>query len=188
MPGAFKPRARGWTTRKNRSAAKSYAYDDHARPLATTLTVGGESFTTTLTYGPNSRVERIVYPTAPGVAPFVVQHGYDDYGHLLGVSDVSTGSPYWRFTDVDGAGRLREETFGNGVVTTRGYFDDKQRVKSIFTTNGSAAIQDLAYDYDVKLNLASRHDALQAQNKTERFGVRSARPAHLRLLRRERAA
>ena len=149
---------------------KSYSYDDHARPVATTLTVGGESFTTTLTYGVDSRVDRVAYPTSAGVAPFVVQHGYDDYGHLIGVSDVSTGSPYWRFTDVDDAGRLRGETFGNGVVTTRGYFDDKQRVKSIFTTHGSATIQDLGYDYDVALNLASRHDALQAQHPTERFG------------------
>ncbi len=30
-------------------------------------------------------------------------------------------------------------------------------------------MQDLAYEYDAKLNLSSRHDALQPQNTTEFF-------------------
>jgi RHS repeat-associated protein len=150
--------------------ADSYAYDNLGRVQTSTLTVGGESFTTAIGYGLDSRVDRITYPTPAGAYPFVVLHGYDDHGHLVGVSNLSTGTPYWRFTSVDDAGRVQGETFGNGVVTTRDYFGDKERVKGIFTTNGSEEIQNLAYDYDVKLNLVSRRDALQSQHKTERFG------------------
>jgi hypothetical protein len=71
---------------------------------------------------------------------------------------------------VDNAGRFREEVFGNDVLTERSYFEGKQRLKSIVTQSSAATlVQSLAYDYDARLSLNSRTDALQPQNTTERF-------------------
>jgi RHS repeat-associated protein len=53
--------------------------------------------------------------------------------------------------------------------TVRGYDNDKQTLKSITTTKGASTIQQLSYDWDERLNLKSRTDALQTQQKTERF-------------------
>jgi hypothetical protein len=73
-------------------------------------------------------------------------------------------------TDVDGAGRFRQEMFGNNVLLTeQSYFEGKQRLKSITTERGATLVQSLAYDYDARLSLKSRTDALQPQNTTERF-------------------
>jgi YD repeat-containing protein len=76
---------------------------------------------------------------------------------------------YWHLTDVDDAGRFREEVFGNDVLTERSYFSDKQRLKSITTQRGATLVQSLAYEYDARLSLKSRTDALQPQHPTERF-------------------
>src|SRR5262249_55530993 len=91
------------------------------------------------------------------------------YGHVVTVRDDVTGTRYWHLADVDSAGRFKSETFGNGVVTSRSYFPDKQRVQSITTTSGATAVQRLTYDYDARLDLKSRSDALQQQNTTEWF-------------------
>ncbi|WP_437668822.1 hypothetical protein [Sorangium sp. So ce131] len=50
-------------------------------------------------------------------------------GRMFAVRDSATGSAYWPLTDVDDAGRFREEAFGNGVVTQRSYYADKQRLR-----------------------------------------------------------
>ena len=60
------------------------------------------------------------------------------------------------------------EKLGSSLTTTREYFDEKNRVKSISTTGLGGPVQALSYDYDVKLNLTRRTDALQ-QGKSEYF-------------------
>ncbi|XXU81017.1 RHS repeat-associated core domain-containing protein [Sorangium sp. So ce1151] len=122
-----------------------------------------------LGYDDLGRVETITYPVPAGAAPFVVAHDHDAHGHLLAVRDSGTSLAYWRLTDVDDAGRFREEVFGNGAVTERSYFADKQRLRHIATQSGASEVQDLDYGYDALLNLTRRTDALQPENKTERF-------------------
>ncbi|WP_437576989.1 RHS repeat-associated core domain-containing protein [Sorangium sp. So ce887] len=70
---------------------------------------------------------------------------------------------------MDDAGRFREEAFGNGAVTERSYFADKQRLESLVTRRGTAEVQDLSYDYDARRSLTLRTDALQPTHRTERF-------------------
>ncbi len=92
-----------------------------------------------------------------------------DRGHVLTVRDSATNFPYWRLTDVDEAGRYHAEAFGNDAATTRSYFADRQTLKSLVTQREATVVQDLAYTYDARLNLASRTDALQPTHPTERF-------------------
>src|SRR5262249_49055571 len=46
---------------------------------------------------------------------------------------------------------------------------DKQSLQGIVTKSTAGTVQDLAFAYDVRLDLTSRTDALQPQNTTERF-------------------
>ncbi|WP_437949416.1 RHS repeat-associated core domain-containing protein [Sorangium sp. So ce296] len=122
-----------------------------------------------LGYDELGRVEAVTYPAPAGAAPFVVAHDRDAHGHVLAVRNHGTGSAYWRLTDVDDAERFREEVFGNGVVTERSYFADKQRLRHMATQSGAGEVQDLDYGFDDLLNLTRRTDALQPENMTERF-------------------
>ena len=62
--------------------------------------------------------------------------------------DKETLAAYWELTEVDNAGRYREETFSKKTKTTRSYYDDKQTLKSITTDLGGTLIQDLSYDWE----------------------------------------
>ncbi|MDI1432847.1 FG-GAP-like repeat-containing protein [Polyangium sorediatum] len=145
---------------------KTYTYDDRGRTERMALLVGGEAFEVRSSYDALGRVSSISYP---GVEPFSVTYTYDAHGHRVAVRDTFTGAAYWRLTEVDEAGRVQKEVFGNEVVTTRSYFQDKQALHHVRTTFGATKIQDLSYEFDARLNLTSRTDALQAQNETERF-------------------
>ncbi|WP_437729520.1 RHS repeat-associated core domain-containing protein [Sorangium sp. So ce861] len=150
---------------------KTYRYTEHGKLETVALRIDGEraALESRLGYDELGRVETITYPTPAGAAPFVVAHDHDAHGHVLAVRDSATRSAYWRLTDVDSAGRYREEAFGNGAVTERSYYADKQRLKGVVTRSGATAVQDLGYGYDERLSLTRRTDALQPQHRNERF-------------------
>ena len=152
-------------------ATTTYGYTSVSQLQTISLAINGEAapLAGRLDYDNLGRVQRITYPTPAGAAPFAVDQDRDAYGHVLTVRDDAIGTHYWHLADVDDAGRTTLETFGNGTVTSRAYFPDKQRLQAITTTIGGTAVQTLAYDYDARLDLTSRSDALQTQNKTERF-------------------
>jgi YD repeat-containing protein len=128
---------------------KTYTYTPRGQLETLTLAVvgSGEEFTALLGYDDKARVETITYPTPSGAAPFAVKNDYDRYGHTLAVRDLETNLPTWRLTDVDEAGRTRDEVFGNDVSTEREYFADRQALQRIATRKGATAVQDLAYAY-----------------------------------------
>ncbi|WP_437933510.1 RHS repeat-associated core domain-containing protein [Sorangium sp. So ce341] len=152
-------------------AEKTYGYTDRGQLDVISLRIDGERapLEARLGYDELGRVEAVTYPAPAGAAPFVVAHDRDAHGHVLAVRDRGTGSAYWRLTDVDDAGRFQEEVFGNGVVTERSYFADKQRLRHMATQSGVGEVQDLDYGFDDLLNLTRRTDALQPENTTERF-------------------
>jgi RHS repeat-associated protein len=152
----------------------AYLYDRIGRLRSTVRSIGSEWFSTWLTYDPLGRVATIDYPNAKGLSDFTVKNEYDAFGHLTKVWDPANKSQgsvsYWQIATTDSADRITAESFGNGFTTARTYFDEKGSLKSIQTAKGAEApVQDLAYEYDAKLNLSQRHDALQAQNTTEFF-------------------
>ena len=155
-------------------AAILYLYDRIGRLHLTERSIGSELFGTRVTYDKLGRVATISYPEAEGLSSFTVKNEYDPYGHLTKVWDPTNKSKgnvsYWRVEGTDSADRITTESFGNGFTTTRSYFDDRGSLKSVHTAKDTQPpVQDLAYEYDAKLNLLSRHDALQAQNTTEFF-------------------
>ncbi|MFO0756888.1 MAG: FG-GAP-like repeat-containing protein [Byssovorax sp.] len=150
---------------------KTYTYNEASKTKTITLAVAGQadSFTGKLDYDTFGRVSAITYPTPEGAPAFVVAQDYDAHGYLLSARDRATDLAYWHLTDVDEAGRYRQERLGKEIITTRSYFADKQRIKSISTEHDGKDVQLLSYDYDQRRNLRSRTDALQTQNPVERF-------------------
>ncbi|WP_437734865.1 RHS repeat-associated core domain-containing protein [Sorangium sp. So ce1335] len=150
---------------------KTYGYTGRGQLDTISLRIDGERspLEARLGYDELGRVETVTYPAPAGAAPFVVVHDRDAHGHVLAVRDSGTKLAYWRLSDVDDAGRFREEVFGNGAVTERSYFADKQRLRHMATQSGAGEVQDLDYGFDDLLNLTRRTDALQPENTTERF-------------------
>ncbi len=124
-----------------------------------------------MVYDDIGHVKTLDYPQPLDAPEFGVEYDYDPRGFRIAVRDKATKDTFWELKDVDNAGRYKEELFGNGTKTVRDYDDAKQTLKSITTTLGASTIQQLSYDFDERLNLKSRTDALQPQNKTERFKV-----------------
>ncbi len=150
-------------------AIQSFSYSKRGQIEGMTLTVGNDSFAARQWYDDVGRTKSIDYPQPLGIEPFGVMYERDEHGFVIGVLEKNTQESFWTLTEVDNAGRTRKERFGNDVETTREYHQDKQTLKGISTTFGATNIQKLAYDYDARLNLKSRTDALQLPNKTERF-------------------
>ncbi|MDC0682432.1 RHS repeat-associated core domain-containing protein [Sorangium atrum] len=150
---------------------KAYGYTGRGQLDTIALRLDGERspLEARLGYDELGRVQTVTYPAPAGAAPFVVAHDRDAHGHVLAVRDSGTNLAYWRLTDVDDAGRFREEVFGNGAVTERSYFADKQRLRHMATQSRAGEVQDLDYGFDDLLNLTRRTDALQPENTTERF-------------------
>ncbi|WP_437631954.1 RHS repeat-associated core domain-containing protein [Sorangium sp. So ce854] len=155
----------------SRDGEKTYGYTGRGQLDRISLRIDGERapLEARLGYDELGRVETVTYPAPAGAAPFVVAHDRDAHGHVLAVRDSGTKLAYWRLSDVDDAGRFREEVFGNGAVTERSYFADKQRLRHMATQSAAGEVQDLDYGYDDLLNLTRRTDALQPENTTERF-------------------
>jgi RHS repeat-associated protein len=156
---------------------KTYEYDSKGRPSALLLAInGGETFKTGITYDSSGHQRLLAYPQPSGVsAQLVVRSDYDSNGYLIAVSDNSSNIPYWQLGGVDAGGRLAKETFGDssGVVSKRSYDAHKGTLKTVFTNVAISSdpfakpLQNLKYDFDDRLNLASREDTSQAM--TEAF-------------------
>ena len=150
-------------------AIQTFSYNKRGQIEGMTQTVGGDSFAARQGYDDVGRVKSVDYPQPLGEEPFGVMYERDEHGLVIGVREKNTNESFWTLTEVDDAGRIQKERFGNNVETRRDYYHDKQTLRSITTALGPTNIQKLAYDWDPRLNLKSRTDALQLQNKTERF-------------------
>lgn len=150
-------------------AIQSYSYNERGQLEGMAQTVEGSSFAVRQTYDNVGRAKSIDYPLPLGEEPFGVMYDFDEHGFIIGVREKNTNDSFWSLKDVDDTGRIRKERFGNEVETTRAYHHDKQMLEGITTTHGATNIQELAYDWDDRLNLKSRKDSLQVQHKAERF-------------------
>ncbi|NUQ77989.1 MAG: VCBS repeat-containing protein [Polyangiaceae bacterium] len=150
---------------------KTYSFNSKGQLESISLSITGEgqALKAGFTYHPSGHVATITYPSPNGAPPFAVAQEFDPHGFMRSVSDNATGDEYWRLTSVDKAGRFQKEVFGNEVWSERSYYNDKQTLKSITTWKGISPIQELGFEWDGRLNLKARTDALQAQNTAERF-------------------
>jgi RHS repeat-associated protein len=134
--------------------SRAHTYDVTAgRPENTVVTIGSETFTSTVTYSATTgRTELLTYPShGPGV--FVLKHVYNARGYLAEVRNNADNALIWRADTLSPSARVRTETLGNERTTTRGY-DEVDRLKNVSVSG--TFVQDDTYDYDLIGNLKKR--------------------------------
>ncbi|WP_179957788.1 FG-GAP-like repeat-containing protein [Exilibacterium tricleocarpae] len=68
---------------------------------------------------------------------------------------------YWRAADVDAAGRISAEVYGNGIVNDYAYNQGSGQLESIHSSLISInAVRHLEYEYDAYDNVTLRHDMI----------------------------
>ena len=137
---------------------RSHSYDSLGRPTRLSTTIGADTFTQETRYDSYGRIDTTLYPeTRPGVR-LGVTNVYTSSGYLSQVKNRASGQLYWQAGQHDAAGRLTQESFGNGLTTTHTY-DPQHGYQLDIKTGvgvGSTSIQNLSYRYDVLGNLQGR--------------------------------
>lgn len=145
-----------------------HTYDHLGRLIRTQTTIGGTvvnrpapysgfvaigtPLVTSTTYDNAGRPLAQTYPTG-----FAVRNIYNGVGTLMQVAnDNNVSQVYWSLDSMDAAGRVRQQTYGNGVVTQQRY-DAGRLVQQIAGVVGNN-VQNMSYSYDSLGNLLSRTD------------------------------
>lgn len=147
---------------------EQHAYDWASRPLRRTIIADGFAYAYDFTYDSDGQLHSLTYPASTG--GYRLRLGYDyAYGHLRRISDYNApATTFWRLEAVDSAGRLVDETRGNslrvvtGLDPVTGEIDYRQSGQG-----GGSGVQNLAWVWDVRGNLAERSDL--NRGVTERF-------------------
>ncbi|WP_171054517.1 RHS repeat-associated core domain-containing protein [Roseovarius arcticus] len=147
--------------------SERFLYDELSRLSVDSVIVGNEHFSTSLDYDKYGRVEKITYPNL-----FAVQNVFDEKGFLTSVIDPRDDHAFWAAKEMDAFGRITKEEFGNGVVTTKTYGQDDQRLDQISAVNGAGKrVLDLTLDYDLIGNLTSRNETVDRRKETFTYDV-----------------
>ncbi len=149
---------------------ETYTYDSLERPQDITTTADGTAYVVSNTYHPTlGSLQYVTYPTSTAAvtnSKVKVEYVYS-HGQLQTVRDgYAAGSVYWQANDTDAAGRIRSETFGNGVSSTSTYDQIDGLIRSRTSGPGNA-VQNVSYQWDPMGNLNQRQDL--ATNLTESF-------------------
>jgi len=135
-------------------------YDELGNVLSETRSFGAATFITSDTYDLASRVASVTYPSG-----LVVTYMRDAMGQIAGIEaqapggaavSVASNIAYQPF------GPLKALTFGNGIVEQRDY--DLGYRQTAVSDLGAAAVQNLAYHYDLAGNLRTATDGVTPGN------------------------
>lgn len=130
-----------------------FGYEDSPRALRTTETyhLNSETFTSSTEFDSLGRPIRFEYPQVerPGDDfELAVRPAYDPYsGQLIAVQSDDRQADYWRITDGDSRGRVREVTLGNGVRETYAFDPTTQLLSDLRVLNEHGQLSHLSYDY-----------------------------------------
>ncbi len=139
---------------------ETQSYDGLGRPSATTTTIDGVNYTSSVTYDAAGRVETQTYPSG-----FAVRNTYNTRGYLASVSEDGGPTVFWEADAVNAEGQVTLETLGNGVTTARAFDPRTGLIDGIVTDLAGSVIQDLTYDFDLLGNLRQRADLRQSRQE-----------------------
>ena len=147
---------------------ETYAYNNLSRleSVTTSITpIGGsssEDYVTTYTYDSHRRPVDTTY-----VGKYTITRTYNSYGYL---SEIKNGSTVLQsFDSANAFGSPTQETYGNGVVTTRNFDPKTGRLEAITSVKGSTNIQDLDYTWRSNGTLESRFNTVGVESREESF-------------------
>jgi YD repeat-containing protein len=139
--------------------SRRHVYDAQGRPTRSTVQAAVAGATGTYhsdtSYDAQGRVATRTYPGPEGQR-LAIRHNHTPLGHLKSVSHATSGRVYWRADQTDEQGHLTQQTYANGVVTTRSW-DVMGRLVSSAAGAGNAVHND-SYGHDLLGNLRRRTD------------------------------
>ncbi|WP_437905529.1 RHS repeat-associated core domain-containing protein [Sorangium sp. So ce327] len=153
---------------------KSFAYDEHGRPEATTWTIDGHAYVIRQTHDALGRVDLLEYPSVEGATGFQVKHRYNAHGYLhevvrrlvAGNGTISSAVflPIWRMNSRNSDDQPLSVQLGETVETTYSYEPLTGRLDRVQTPGA----YDLDYDYYLDGRVKRRYD--RQSNRDETFG------------------
>lgn len=132
---------------------RKHAYDSLGRLASTTSTVGG-AYVSSVSY--NATTGRVNVQTYPG--GMQVQHLYSSLGYPWKLVDLRTNVALWTSGPRDAEGRLQSYTYGNGIVTSNGYWPEGHVSTTMAGPGGGGGVQMLTHTYDLAGKLTQRVD------------------------------
>ncbi len=139
-------------TAANGYRRKNY-FDNFGRASSTATTIGGTTYTSSVSYTAEGRPETVTYPGGA----LAVKNQYTSLGVLQQVVNASNpATVYWKLNALDAAGHITSQTYGNNV-TTQVYDALTGRLTQTLAGPGNS-VQNLSYAYDTVGNLKTRTD------------------------------
>ena len=133
---------------------RSFTYDSLGRSSSTTTYINGAYYTQSQTYDAFSRPLVITYPT--GTSSFAVKNLYNSSGYLYEVRNNSSNALIKRIDNINARNQVTQQTYGNGVTTSKGYNSISGHLTSINTTKSGVLKQYIDVEYDLAGNVTSR--------------------------------
>jgi RHS repeat-associated protein len=140
----------------------SFTYDNLGRKSQESVTVNGQTYTTTTTYDSQSRISTLSYP-AFGL---VLKHVYNQWGFLTELRNNSNNALFWRLDSLDAKGNITLQSFGNGVKTRQQYEAATQYLQSIQSFYNATTLQHFSYKFNDLAHLTERKDEKRGNIET----------------------
>ncbi|MEY4590380.1 MAG: hypothetical protein RL497_2456, partial [Pseudomonadota bacterium] len=152
---------------------KTYLYDNYGRLKDAIEAIPGHSgeLATSWAYDDYSRVRQITYP---GRNFSLVHHYSANTGQLTRLqSNDSTPQIYWSLTDTNARGQIKEELFGNRMVSVRDYNPNNGWLRKTETraSLNNTRVHSLSYDFDDVGSINWRQDNLQGLKESFTYDV-----------------
>ncbi|RDB05618.1 SpvB/TcaC N-terminal domain-containing protein [Runella aurantiaca] len=144
-------------------SSHTFLYDNLGRKNQETVTVNGQTYTTSNTYDAQGRPNTLSYP-ATGL---VLKNVYNAYGYLSELRNNADNSLFWRLNTMDAKGNILLQEFGNGVRTEQQFEAATQYLQSIRSYFNATTLQHFTYQFNDLAHLTQRRD--EKRNKTESF-------------------
>jgi RHS repeat-associated protein len=142
--------------------SETYTYDSAGRQSATTISVGGITYTYNTTYDTTGQVSQIQYPTSTAATRFAVQYTYQR-GQLQQVQEKTGGTSgpiFWQATTQNARGQITKDQLGNGIIRTKAFDAVTGWQANIQAgVGGGAALLNQSYAYDLVGNVTQRQDS-----------------------------
>jgi RHS repeat-associated protein len=148
-----------------------YSYDAVGRMSREVTTIDGSAYQIDYAFDGDGRLQKVSYPNVPGFGRLVVANVYEPVaGALSKVQNDTTGKVLWQLKATEVDGQIKEESFGNNVVTDYGHSVATGRLSTIKSTlpgSSTTTLRSDSFAYWADGNLRRRSDLLARQD--ERF-------------------